>query len=295
MQCKSPVICKNHCLLSVNEYDWGMASLEQYLEDLQLHGKLCFSREEALQALALSEAAWSAAVTRLVKKQRLASPRRGFYLILRPEDRVSGAPDPARWIAQLMRYLAVDYRVSLLRAAAFHGASHQAVMVFQVVVPKQLRDIELGRHRIQFVYQQPEAFAAVNRPEWLDALKSDTGYVQLAGIELTLLDCMRYFHKAAGINSVAQLVKDIGKHARPAVLAKAATCYESAAVRRLGYLLELAGHERPASALVAIASKTKSLKPLDPSAGTLPGIFMDAHEVSRKWMLTINEVVEFDF
>jgi len=30
-------------------------------------------------------------------------------------------PDPARWIGPLMRHIGVDYRVSLLRAAAFHG------------------------------------------------------------------------------------------------------------------------------------------------------------------------------
>jgi hypothetical protein len=29
-----------------------------------------------------------------------------------------------------------DYWVSLLRAAAFHGSSHQAAMIFQVIVPK---------------------------------------------------------------------------------------------------------------------------------------------------------------
>lgn len=291
----SPLIFSIYCFLQNIGYDRGMVSLEQYVENLQAHGKLCFSREDALQALELSEVAWSAAATRLVKKQRLASPHRGFYLILRPEDRVSGAPDPARWVAQLMRYLRVDYRVSLLRSAAFHGSSHQAAMVFQLVVPKQLQDFELGRHRVQFVYQQPEAFAAVNRLEWLDAMKSDTGYVQVAGVELTLLDSMRYFHKAAGINGVAQLAKDIGKRARPAVLSKVATYYESTTVRRLGYLLELAGHERQASALAAIAAKAKSLKPLDPSAVALLGIFTDSYEVSRKWMLNINEVVEFDF
>jgi hypothetical protein len=97
----------------------------------------------------------------------VANLRHGFYLILRPEDRVAGAPDPARWIDPLMKYQGIDYRVSLLRAAAFHGSSHQAAMTFQLIVPKQLRDFEIGRHRLQFVYQAPAAFAQVNQPEWL--------------------------------------------------------------------------------------------------------------------------------
>ena len=37
-------------------------------------------------------------------------------------------------------------------------------MVFHAVAPKQLRDFEIGRHRLQFLYQTPRAFAQVNVP-----------------------------------------------------------------------------------------------------------------------------------
>ncbi|MGA8514236.1 MAG: type IV toxin-antitoxin system AbiEi family antitoxin, partial [Burkholderiaceae bacterium] len=123
-----------------------MFSLEQFLHDRLAHGQAYFSRAQAQLALASKPAALAAALTRLVKKRRLANPRHGFYLILREEDSVAGAPDPARWIAPLMQHLGIDYRISLLRAAAFHGSAHQAAMVFQVVVPKQQRGITLGRH-----------------------------------------------------------------------------------------------------------------------------------------------------
>src|SRR5690606_15212630 len=112
--------------------------------------------------------------------------------------RVLGAPDPVRWIDPLMRYLGIDYRISLLRAAAFHGSSHQAAMVFQVIAPRQLRDIELGRQQLRFVYQAPAAFAQVNQPNWLAQIKSEAGYATVAGVELTLLDAARYLQKAAG-------------------------------------------------------------------------------------------------
>jgi len=68
-----------------------------------------------------SPQAFQSAATRLMRKKRLTSPRRGFYLILKPGDSLLGAPDPARWIGPLMNHLGLDYRVSLLRAAAFHG------------------------------------------------------------------------------------------------------------------------------------------------------------------------------
>jgi predicted transcriptional regulator of viral defense system len=69
---------------------------------------------------------------------------------------------------------------------------------------------------------------------------SSAGFTKVAGGELTLLDCVRYFHQASGIDRVAQIVKDIGAKAVPRKLAKIARLYENSAVRRLGYLLNLA-------------------------------------------------------
>jgi len=271
-----------------------MASLERYLASQLARGRSHFSREEGLGALGLGREAFIAAAARLIKKRRLASPRRGFYLILRPEDQVAGAPDPVRWIDPLMKYLGIDYRISVLRAAAFHGSSHQAAMVFQVIVPKQLRAFEIGRHRLQFIYQAPAAFAKTNVPDLLGRMKSDTGFAKVAGVELTLLDSARYFHKAAGINSVAQLVKDLGAGADPRKVAKAAAAYENSSVRRLGYLLERFGHNRQAKGLEPFARRAKSMKPLDPSVKPLIESLAAPHEKDSRWMLVINEPVDID-
>lgn len=293
--CEPPVIYQNLVFLSIYAYNWGMASLDKYLDEQLSHGRAYFSREEAVKALGLSSEAFVAAAARLARKHRLATPRRGFYLILRPEDRVTGAPDPVRWIDPLMNYLGLDYRISLLRAAAFHGSSHQAAMVFQVIVPKQLRAFEIGRHRLQFLYQSPDAFSKTNLPDWLGRMKSEAGYAKVAGVELTLLDCARYFHQATGIGGVAQIAKDLGASADPRKLAKAAAAYENSAVRRLGYLLDRSSHARQAKALEPFARKAKSLKPLDPSARPLTESQADLHEKDSKWMLVINEPVEIDF
>lgn len=102
-----------------------MANLLDFMDRRLVEGHGWFTKPAALAALHQSPHAFQAAVARLSKKGRLASSRRGFYLILRPEDRAIGAPDPARWIDPLMSHLGLDYRISLLRAAAFHGASHQ--------------------------------------------------------------------------------------------------------------------------------------------------------------------------
>ena len=269
-----------------------MAYIDSYLDDLLRHGRACFSRNDVSAALGLKPQALAAALTRAISKHRLANPRHGFYLILRPEDQIAGAPDPVKWIDPLMKHHGIDYRISLLRAAAFHGSSHQASMVFQVVVPRQLRDFELGRHRLQFIYQMPEAFAQVNKPGLVGQMKSDAGFAKVAGVELTLLDCVRYFHKAAGINGVAQIAKEIGAKANPRTLAKAAAAYENSAVRRLGYLLEWAGHGRQARALEPFVKQAKTTLPLDPAVKPIVAALAQAHERNVKWKLMINETVE---
>lgn len=273
-----------------------MKTLEQYLESQVSRGRYAFSKAEAQKALGSSPKGLIAAAERLRKKRRLVSPRRGFYLILRPEDQGTGAPSPERWIGPLMDHLHSDYRISLLRAAAFHGSSHQAAMVFQVIAPKQMKAIMVGRHRVQFVYQEPQAFARTNRLEWLGQLKSDTGFAKIAGIELTLLDTARYFHKAAGIDGAAQVVHDLGAKADVRKLAAAAKEYENSAVRRLGYLLEHFGHLPQANALLPFAKKAKSAKLLDPSSRPLTSVATKSKPAMAdpKWKLVINETVEID-
>jgi predicted transcriptional regulator of viral defense system len=272
-----------------------MATLEQFLGERLAAGRAYFSRQDALSALASTPVALSAALTRQIRKGSLANPKRGFYLILRPEDQAAGAPDPVRWIDPLMRHLKSDYRISLLRATAFHGATHQAAMVFQVIVPSQLRSFAIGRHRLEFVYQIRADFVSVNRGDWLNSIKSDAGFAKVAGVELTLLDCARYFHKAGGINGLAQIVKDLGGRAKPASLAKVAAHYENSSVRRLGYLLERMGHARQAKALQPSVKQAKTAVLLDPSVKPLLEGIDALHEKASKWMLIINETVEVDF
>ncbi|MHB1512776.1 MAG: type IV toxin-antitoxin system AbiEi family antitoxin domain-containing protein [Acidiferrobacter sp.] len=292
---------KNLVIVSVFVYGPAIIPLDQFVDDRLLHGRAYFNREEVQAVVKLRPESFTAAITRLVKKHRLANPRHGFYLILRPEDRMAGAPDPVRWIDPLMKHQGLDYRVSLLRAATFHGSSHQAAMVFQVLVPRQLRDFEIGRHRLRFVYQAPKVFTKLNQPDRLDRMKSDAGFAQVAGVELTLLDCARYFHKASGINGVAQIAKDIGAKAHPRVLAKPAAAYENSSVRRLGYLLERAGHVRQARALELFAKRAKTAVPLDPSVKPLMESLFELRENDTplptkdlKWRLVINEPVEID-
>jgi hypothetical protein len=270
-------------------------TFDRYLDERLGQGRAYVTKAEAMKALGLSANAFAASAARMLRRNRLAGPKQGFYLILRPEDRSAGGPDPARWIDPLMHHLRVDYRISLLRAAAFHGASHQAAQIFQVIVPKQLRTIAVDRQRIQFVYQVPRVFAEVNKAPWLGQLKTDAGFAKVAGIELLLLDVVRYFRQAAGLNGAAQIVHDLGAKADPRKLAHAATFYENSTARRLGYLLEHFGHRRQAASLRPLARKAKSLKPLDPSLRLVANLARNAKvPEASAWKLSLNVPLEID-
>ena len=192
---------------------------------------------------------------------------------------------PARWIHPLMRHQRIDYRISLLSAAQFHGATTQATAL-QLIVPRPLRDFAIGRHKIEFITQTENTFARTNRPEWLAEMKSGSSIAKAAGVELMLLDCARWFHKAGGISQVAQVARDLGAKALARRLAPLARDCESSAVRRLGYLLELAGHEPQAKALDKFAQDAKTVKLLDPSSGIEPT------EMSGRWKIAVNRAVK---
>jgi predicted transcriptional regulator of viral defense system len=123
-------------------------------------------------------------------------------------------------------------------------------------------------------------------------MKSDAGFATVAGVELTLLDCVRYFRKAAGINGVAQIASDIGAKANPRMLTKAAAGYENSTVRRLGYLLDLAGHSRQADALESFVPQAKTPVPLDPTVKAIVESLARVPEKNSRWKLLINETVE---
>lgn len=76
-------------------------------------------------------------------------------------------------------------------------------MVFQVVAPRQLAPIEIGRQRVEFLFHAPQTFARSNHPEWLNRLKTEAGFAKIAGVELTLLDICRYFHRRSPWPSAA--------------------------------------------------------------------------------------------
>src|SRR5580698_9890894 len=136
------------------ESEIGKPGLSAYIIGLLAAGRLVFSRDEAQAAIGTGRGAFLAAAEKLQKRGRLLNPRQGFYIIVPPQNLNSGTPPPASFIDDLMRHEKRPYYVGLLKAAELHGAAHHAVMEFQIVTDKQIRNLQLGRSKIAFYFKK---------------------------------------------------------------------------------------------------------------------------------------------
>ena len=120
------------------------SALSRYVSSLLSSGRTVFTAEEAEQTLGVGHGAFLDAAERLQRRKALVNPRQGFYVVVPPQYASWGAPPPAWYIDALMRHESQAYYVGLLKAAELHGATHQAVMEFQVISAKRFPKIRVG-------------------------------------------------------------------------------------------------------------------------------------------------------
>jgi predicted transcriptional regulator of viral defense system len=251
-----------------------------------------FSGEEARLALGVSQGALLDAAERQQRKQHLVSLRRGLYVIVPPQYLAWGAPPPSWYIDDLMRHEGRPYYVGLLKAAELHGATHQAVMEFQVVTNKRLPKIRAGRSPITFHYRKD--MAAVS--EAIEDRKTDTGRMNVSSLELTLFDLMRYPHSGGGLDNIATIISDLGNRIDPGKLAALSAAFERSVIQRLGYLLERFGHRDRAEPLHAALPKALALPwvELEPSQATDPDFSPEPKERDERWHMIVRRPPERD-
>jgi hypothetical protein len=204
------------------------------MTDLLSAGQAVFTRKEATSALGVTARGFLKAAERQQRRHALFNPRRGFYVVVPPQYLSWGAPPPSWYIDDLMRHEGHPYYVGLLKAAELQGATHQAVMEFQVVTDKRIPKIHAGRSIISIVYRRDMASIA---PAIIDH-KTDTGRMKISSPELTALDLLRYAHVAGTLDSIATVLSDLGAKLRAAPLAALGPAFERSVLQRLGYLLD---------------------------------------------------------
>lgn len=214
------------------------SALSSYVTERLSEGRVVFTASEARAALGIGQGALLDAAERLQRRKHLIRPRHGFYVIVPPQFIGWGAPPPSWYIDALMAHSDCPYYVGLLTAADLHGASHQAVMEFQVITDRQLAAIRAGRSNIVFRCRKDMAAVA----NGIDRRKTDTGFMKIASVELTALDLLRYPRGVGGLDHTATVLVDLGPQIEPAKLAALSGAFERSVAQRLGCLLERLGY-----------------------------------------------------
>jgi predicted transcriptional regulator of viral defense system len=257
-------------------------TLSEVVDSHQASGRYVLTRDQALEALGVSDEALKKAVQRLVVKRRLAVPRRGFFVIVPIEYREAGAPPPNWFIDELMKYEGRSYYVGLLSASALHGAAHQQPQEFQVIANAQLRPVIVGRSRIRFFRK-----AHAKRTPTID-VKTETGVMRVATPEATALDLFRYLEGAGHLGHVATVLAELAEKMNPERLLDVVKREgELANAQRLGHVLDqVAAAELSAKLAEWIAEQRPRVVPLrsDRSARRA--------RKDARWRVLVNEKVE---
>ena len=267
-------------------------SLSRYVSSLLSVGRTVFTAGEAERALGIGHGAFLDAAERLQRREALLSPRRGLYVVVPPQYASWGAPPPAWYIDALMRHEGQTYYLGLLKAAELHGATHQAVMEFQVVSAKRLPEIRAGRNRVAFYFRKDlEAVLAE-----VEERKTDTGIMMVSSAALTALDLLRYPQASGGMDSVATVLSDLGPKIDPGQLAALATRVERPIVQRLGHLLEHLGHGAVTGAMLEAVRARGSLRwvELDRQESGDPDFGRKPLRRDSRWRVVVRRVPEVD-
>ncbi|MDR1857274.1 MAG: type IV toxin-antitoxin system AbiEi family antitoxin [Desulfovibrio sp.] len=268
--------------------DTGLA---RHLDRLRSSGPPFFSDMSVSEALGTPPETFRADIADLVDAGDAVCPHQGFY-VLAKDGRPGLDADPTRWLQGFMAFLGIRYRVSLLSAAAhFYGASHQAIMCTQAIVPTDVKDIRTGYATVLFLRQKPRMFAKVNGEPWV--VRRRNGLVA-ASPELTIFDLVDFARSHPSETwHIGQTVKDMGDMARPDRLRELARCFLVPVVRRLGYLLDHAGLKPQADALIDFIRPGARHVRLNPRVKEIPGLRQN-YELDEKWGIVLNDHLEYD-
>ena len=252
-----------------------------YLTALAAGGRYHFASREAQEALAVSADAAKLALNRLAKQKLVASPARGFYVVVPPEYRSLGCLPAEQFIPALMNRLKLPYYAGLLTAAQYHGAAHQRPQEFQVLIDGSRRPIACGAVRVAFISRKRAADVPVQ------SFNTPRGALLVSTPEATALDLVGYARHAGGLNQVATVLSELAERIDGEKLAAAAKTAPVPWAQRLGYLLERVGAGEKTSPLKAHvqehARQSSALMPDAPRARA---------PRNEDWKLYVNADVE---
>jgi len=254
-----------------------------YIRDLAASGRYTFTSSEARTALSVSADAVRLALHRLIQEGEIASPARGFYVIVPPEYRTLGCLPADQFIPALMQRAGLLYYAGLLTAAQYHGAAHHRPQEFQVMLAKARRPIHCGQVRVAFFVRKHVHEIS------LQSFNTPRGVIQVSTPEATALDLVGYQQQVGGLDQVVTILSELAEKIDPQKLVVSALTAPLPWAQRLGYLLEQAGATEKTTTLKSLV-KNDALQ----TVALLPGVHADEARRNADWKLIVNVDVEVE-
>lgn len=254
-----------------------------FIETLASKGRYSFTSEEARQAMMVSADATKLALNRLSRQRRIASPARGFYVIVPPEYRSLGCLPADQFIPDLLNQRGFSYYAGLLTAAQYYGAAHQRPQEFQVFLQKNRRSIHCGKVRVKFIARKNINDVPVRH------FNTTRGQILVSTPEATAIDLAGYPDHAGGLNQVATILSELAEELDALALVKAAESAPFTWIQRLGYLLDFVGAGNATTELKEyVRHHAREYKPL------IPGRNQEGVERQPDWKIIVNDKLEPD-
>lgn len=261
--------------------------LENYLDELQGSGRVSFAWQDVIQRFPQQSLnSLKLSLHRQVKKGKIVSFYKGFYLMIPPEYQKRKILPLDQFVDQLFKFLDRDYYVGLLTAASYYGAAHHQVMESFVYIKKPpMRRSEAEGLRVNYLVKSsfPET-GIIKR-------KTVNGYINISSPELTAVDLVSYYKQAGGINRVAEVLFELAEKMDAGAM-KEILCdsVPVAVLQRLGFLLdEIVGRSDLAEPVNEYLSGKNifAVRLINDMGGAL-------HKINSKWKIIENYEIELE-
>ena len=266
-----------------------MTSIANWINEKPLRGDYTFSHNEIVTAFPdMNAGSIARALTREVRKGRVFSPLRGFYVIVPDEYVLRGAVPQSFYIDDMMRHLGRKYYVALLSAASYHGVSHQAPLRFSVMVePPTMRDKKGDRYLTHYFCKRciPEAY--------VERRQTRMGYVNISCPELTAVDLLTYQTKTGSITRAATVLAELVEKTNFGMMdSDFVSVVPTSSLQRLGYILDVILEEHNAAdAVMGLLKQAKAVMQYVPLKVGKSSLGCDRN---KRWKVVLNEVIDID-
>jgi predicted transcriptional regulator of viral defense system len=260
-----------------------------WIENLQAQGKYTFSYEQAcIQFKDISNSAILKSLSRLSNKNKIVSVFKGFYVIITPEYSLKGMIPPLLFIDPLMKYAGKSYYISLLSAAALHGAAHQRPQEFFVITQlPQLRPTEKKGVKINYIGRKEMPL------NFLEQRKTEAGYVDISNPELTAIDLLQYEKHIGGINRAATVINELAEAMNPERFTDEFISFVPVVMlQRLGFILD-----KIAEKSYLVEKLYSGMAKIYPTWQRMPlksGKSEKGFSSDSKWKIVVNTEIEID-